>query len=409
MGLDKKKKNILLVLDFLESGGATRINQELTRLYTDVDFGVLGAKLNGQSPPDEEFRVKRIFSYKIGNHSNFVVFALNIIKTFFHFGEVIRKFPIDTVVLNLPHSGLGVILNPLSWKLKKIYLFHGSVDLERKSLFDFNQPEDKKREQTFRNCLFRIKNRAEFIVQKQVMNTCDSVFVFSNYSRRLVRDHLGIDERKINKVPPPLSINKIFRRKISNVKKMRKEFNIGSSETVFLVPSRMEPRKGIHFLVDAVKLIREKGIYNFRVILSGLVYSDDYAYFLYEKCKNNSLYFNLNFIKRLERKELYKLYGLVDCVVLPSADLETFGLVTAESFLFGTPVIGFDKGATSEIIGKIDKRLLVDKVSAENLSNKMMWFMNLSPIDRRRIRRKSSPIIRKLLNRQLLKSKLIFY
>ena len=51
-------------------------------------------------------------------------------------------------------------------------------------------------------------------------------------------------------------------------------------------------------------------------------------------------------------------YGAADCTVMPSLDLEGFGLATAESLACGTPVIGSTAGATPELISGLGEHLL---------------------------------------------------
>jgi glycosyltransferase involved in cell wall biosynthesis len=53
-------------------------------------------------------------------------------------------------------------------------------------------------------------------------------------------------------------------------------------------------------------------------------------------------------------------YAAADCSVMPSVDLEGFGLSTVESLACGTPVIGTRRGATPEILEPLSANLLYD-------------------------------------------------
>jgi glycosyltransferase involved in cell wall biosynthesis len=61
-------------------------------------------------------------------------------------------------------------------------------------------------------------------------------------------------------------------------------------------------------------------------------------------------------------------YRAADLFVLPTAQLEGFGLVTVEALASGTPVFGTRIGATEEILGQLDPSLLSSGTDAESLA-----------------------------------------
>ena len=66
----------------------------------------------------------------------------------------------------------------------------------------------------------------------------------------------------------------------------------------------------------------------------------------YDKYKK---YNNIIFIGKIDsKKELAEYYSLADATIITSMG-ETFSLVCAESLACGTPVIGFDVGAPTEV------------------------------------------------------------
>jgi glycosyltransferase involved in cell wall biosynthesis len=67
--------------------------------------------------------------------------------------------------------------------------------------------------------------------------------------------------------------------------------------------------------------------------------------------------------------ELPLRYAAADCTVMPSLDLEGFGLATVEALACGTPVLGSRRRATPEILEPLDNALLYD--SRDELVRKM--------------------------------------
>jgi glycosyltransferase involved in cell wall biosynthesis len=61
-------------------------------------------------------------------------------------------------------------------------------------------------------------------------------------------------------------------------------------------------------------------------------------------------------------------YRAADVFVLPTAQLEGFGLVTIEALASGTPVLGTPVGATDEILGRLDASLLAAGPDAESMA-----------------------------------------
>lgn len=61
---------------------------------------------------------------------------------------------------------------------------------------------------------------------------------------------------------------------------------------------------------------------------------------------------------RISDEELVRCYRVADLVVMPTQELEGFGLSTAEALACGTPVVGTPVGATPEILAPLDPRLV---------------------------------------------------
>jgi len=65
------------------------------------------------------------------------------------------------------------------------------------------------------------------------------------------------------------------------------------------------------------------------------------------------------------------LLAAADCGIMPSLDLEGFGLATAEALACGTPVLGSRAGATPELLEPLDAGLLFEAGSPTALAAKL--------------------------------------
>lgn len=70
-------------------------------------------------------------------------------------------------------------------------------------------------------------------------------------------------------------------------------------------------------------------------------------------------------------------YRAADLFVLPTTALEGFGLVTVDALACGTPVLGTPVGATSEILGPLDGRLLTAGTTPEHLAGGILRFFTM--------------------------------
>src|SRR5437870_1046205 len=67
---------------------------------------------------------------------------------------------------------------------------------------------------------------------------------------------------------------------------------------------------------------------------------------------------HVRFLGFVPEGDLPRYYQAADCFVLPTRELEGFGLVTVEALACGTPVLGTPIGATPELLDPLDRSLL---------------------------------------------------
>ena len=77
---------------------------------------------------------------------------------------------------------------------------------------------------------------------------------------------------------------------------------------------------------------------------------------------------HVTFLGFVTEAELPRYYQAADVFVLPTRELEGFGLVTAEALACGTPVLGTRVGATPELLEPLDARLVFQDASAEAMA-----------------------------------------
>jgi glycosyltransferase involved in cell wall biosynthesis len=147
----------------------------------------------------------------------------------------------------------------------------------------------------------------------------------------------------------------------------RLKFGAGSDQTVFLAVRRLDPRMGLALMVEG--FARTAAAYpHARLWIAGKGVQREE---LERQAARTPVARQIRFLGFVPEADLPDLYAAADCVLMPSLDLEGFGLVTAESMACGTPVLASDAGANAEVVGGLSSQLIVRSGSAESLSERL--------------------------------------
>lgn len=144
----------------------------------------------------------------------------------------------------------------------------------------------------------------------------------------------------------------------------------------FLNPARILHKKNQMLIVEALAKIKEKATgFTPQVVFLGFYDKNDPYYIsLLEFIKINSLSDKCIFLGELDRKLLYKIYELVDAVVLTSIS-EGLPLVMVESFKFQKPFISTKVGGIPEIVQTGETGMLVE-FDSSNVGETMLEIMS---------------------------------
>ena len=111
--------------------------------------------------------------------------------------------------------------------------------------------------------------------------------------------------------------------------------------------SAMASWKGAHTLVDAVRLLKDRG-HTARLKLVGPWPDSDYEGRVRSQIKSLALVDNVEILGRVSDEELHRLYATSKVFCLMSS-CESYGIPAAEAMAFGTPIISTNCCAIAEI------------------------------------------------------------
>ncbi len=157
----------------------------------------------------------------------------------------------------------------------------------------------------------------------------------------------------------------------------------GETTVTFLMAANINKNKNQKIVLEAVSILKKKGIIKFKVLMAGaataLSESQKYEKELYTYQKE----YDLEMIEFLGYvKDMNQIRKTADVEIVPSVS-EAFGRVTVEAMLAGNPVIASDSGASVELIEEKKTGFLFHQGDAGSLAEKMELFIKYPEMGRK--------------------------
>ena len=134
----------------------------------------------------------------------------------------------------------------------------------------------------------------------------------------------------------------------------RRKWNLAPEDFLFLTVRRLDPRMGLAGVLAAFAKASTKHP-RARLWLAG---RGPQQLALEAEIARLGLAESARLLGFVPEADLPGLYGAADCTLMPSLDLEGFGLATVESLACGTPVLASNAGANPELVGPLGAELV---------------------------------------------------
>jgi glycosyltransferase involved in cell wall biosynthesis len=204
-------------------------------------------------------------------------------------------------------------------------------------------------------------------LEMQTAYEADLIVTISNYSVEKIKQHYGVDQRKVRIVPNGVDTEKF---KPTDAKAARQQFGLNNEPCVLFVGSLI-PRKGLPFLVEAAKkIVKENAETKFLIVGEGPLKET-----LVNTLKTANLSGNFKFLGNLKEDALPAVYGCADVFVLPSIQ-EGQGIVLLEAQASGKPVVAFDVGGVNEAVQNKQTGILVKRGSSAELADALLKILS---------------------------------
>lgn len=159
-----------------------------------------------------------------------------------------------------------------------------------------------------------------------------------------------------------------YKRKYTK-EKAKSLLKIEKNKCVLFTLRRLDKRMGIDNLIEALCLMNKKEREKFVLIIGG---KGEYREVLENKAK--PIKDNIIFAGFIPDEEINKYFCAADLFVVPTLDLEGFGLVNLESLAMGVPVVATPQGGMIELAGVFKNFNLASENSIEGLKKAILKY-----------------------------------
>ncbi len=202
--------------------------------------------------------------------------------------------------------------------------------------------------------------------EKEGMEVADKVVAVSNYTKKIVVDKYGIDEKKVEVAHNGVDLTEkpVGKEVLNSIKKAGKK--------IVLFVGRLTLQKGPDYFLEAAK---EVASYDEDVIFI-IAGSGDMERQIIRQAAELGISDKVLFPGFVRGEELHGLYRAADLFVMPSIS-EPFGLTPLESLINGTPVLLSNQSGVSEVV---THALKVDFWDTGEMANKILSALNYNPL-----------------------------
>ncbi|MBD3203970.1 glycosyltransferase [Candidatus Woesearchaeota archaeon] len=164
--------------------------------------------------------------------------------------------------------------------------------------------------------------------------------------------HLGVEKEKVNYIPNGINLHQ--KKSFAKDRKILKRYNVEKNDIVFLYVGRINERKGLFYLIQALNRFSEKTKINFKAFIIG-----DGRY-RKEMMRINNHPEKVFFPGFIDKDELTKYYSISDILVFPSLS-ESLPIVLLESMKHGLGIIASDIDGINDICNPSFSKLIPPK------------------------------------------------
>ena len=296
--------------------------------------------------------------------------------------------PVDIAMIHQSLAGLGPILFRYGMVSLWVYVCHSLAHEEYLT-------RAEQAATTLERVRRRLSGRARRWIERMVIRRCHHVIVLSEFMKQQVMATHGIAPKDITVVPGAADPATFYPAHDRN--EIRRELKLPESRTLLFTVRNLVPRMGLENLLEAMTMLGEEQR-NLLLLIGG---EGQLRPRLEELIRSRGLQDSVQLLGFVPEDQLAKYYQASDLVVLPTLQLEGFGLVTVEALACGTPVVGTPVGAIPEVLSTVDPLLVTEGTDGLSLAKTLRLLLKRfrdQPGERERFSKKGREVVERRYN-----------
>jgi glycosyltransferase involved in cell wall biosynthesis len=210
--------------------------------------------------------------------------------------------------------------------------------------------------------------QARKYIERKALKASQRLVVLSRFTAEKLQDVYGIPVQQSRIIPAGADLERFTPACEDDRAAIRRQLRLPEFRFVLLTVRNLVPRMGLDQLLKAMKDV----VHTHPDVLLVIGGSGPLRQTLSSFVEESGLSGHVRFEGFIPEGQLPDYYRTADLFVLPTVELEGFGLITPEALASGLPVVGTPVGGTLEIVGRFDGSFLFRDTTANAMAVKII-------------------------------------
>ncbi len=338
-------------------GGAERVlfEQNIRLVRRGYEVHVLTREQKGDATQRQVIQGVTEWRYPFHCYNNgAVAFWHNCVGSRRLFDKLQRRYDFDWLHIHQPISAFGVSRSIFYRSLLRLYTCHS---------LSFEEYASRNPPRGMLSKIFHVLNiQFRKWIEKKVITEADCIIGLSGFTLEKLAGVYGLPWDRLELIEAGIDLDKF--NLAQDKHQIRTRLGIPQDKFVLLTVRNLVPRMGLENLLRAYRKVLDAGATVFLVIGGDGPLKAE----LLSESRRINLKSDVDFEGFIPEKRLADHYRMADLFVLPTCELEGFGLVTLEAMASGLPVVGTPVGGTKEILEKFDQNFLFKDTTPDSMA-----------------------------------------
>ena len=279
------------------------------------------------------------------------------------FRSLEENLPFDIINFHQPFSAVGVLSSTGSRRVPCVYTCH-SLSFEE-YISRSSSPGNP-----INWLLHHLQIRARKSIEQKVLKRSDQIVVLSEYTRKKLQQTYSLSSSKVSVIPGGVDLERF--KPPTDKARIRTRLDLPEDKFILFTVRNLVPRMGLENLISAFEIV-QNGRRDLLLVIGG---EGPLEPELKEQVRRYGVEDYVRFAGYIPDEDLPSYYQMADLFILPTIELEGFGLVTIEALASGLPVLGTPVGGTREILTKLGADYLFEDSTPQSIATGILKALN---------------------------------